>query len=392
MGRLRLLVVSTALHHSHRFRLQGLLPRLAARFRVEVVDVPLLGYDRGPGEPLGVFARRVVGSFMKPVRSLVEGVGGWAIRSPVPGGFGPLAGYPALRGLMARISRGYDAVLASPLLAGFMALHSPRGGAPLIYEDVDRFYGFYAGGPLEAPVKAMEYSTITGSDCVIAVSPHLYAEDKALRRGRETHLVPNGVDYQGFLEERLRAGRRRDRRRLVYVGAVEWWSGVELLAEAVEKASRRVPGLRLYVVGDAKTRYAAEAARRAPGRIVFLGRRPYSFVKKLLPRCRLGLLGFPSTRVTREAFPYKVLEYCAAGTPVVMTRVTALAGMVEEMGAGSVVEPGDADAMAEEIVRLVTDDDEWAEASTAADRLARLFDEERLAGIEAGIIERVAGG
>jgi len=395
VGKPRILVITTAFHHKHRYRLHSFLPYLMNYFDVDVVDVPLLSYDKAEGEPFSKLIARVA-------RELSEGgvkeepLGGgriYTLRSLFPGDFGALATLPELEVLMSRLGRrSYATVLATPFLAGFLALRLKHylKEVPIIYEDVDRFYDFFRNPLYKLVAKAIELWAIRNSDAVISASPHLYIEDVHVRRGKPTYFVPNGIEYARFRESALRA-KGRNRYALVYVGAIEWWSGLDVAVNAVSLVAKEIPDVRLYIVGEYGTPFGIHLASLIKrlglkDKVVFLGRRPYNFVEHFLPRCRIGLLTFPRSTVTERAFPYKVLEYCAAGTPVVLTRVGVLATLIEKYGAGIVHDVEDIEGLASGIAELITDDLVWREVSENAVRLASLFDVERLARLEADII------
>jgi len=395
MGKPRILVITTAFHHKHRYRLHNFLPYLMNYFDVDVVDVPLLSYDKAEGEQFSKLIAKVA-------RELLEGgvkeepLGGgriYTLRSLCPGDFGALATLPALDVLVSRLGRrGYVTVLATPFLAGFLALSLKHHlkGVPVIYEDVDRFYDFFRKPLYKLAAKTIELWTIRNSNAVISASPHLYLEDVHIRRGKPTYFIPNGIEYARFRESALRA-KRRNRYALVYVGAIEWWSGLDAAVNAVSLIAKEIPDIRLYIVGEHSTPFGIHLASLIKhlglkDKVIFLGRRPYNFVVHFLPRCRIGLLTFPRSTVTERAFPYKVLEYCAAGTPVVLTRVGVLAALIEKYGAGMVHDVEDIEGLASSIAELITEDSVWREVSENAVRLASLFDVERLARLEADII------
>lgn len=395
MGKPRLLIITTAYHHRHRYRLHNFLPYLAKYFRVDIVDVPALSYDKGPNEPLYELLAKVAGEVLK-ARVKVESHGDTRVgtlRSLLPGDFGPLTALPVLKVLMRRVVYGeYSAVLATPFLAGIIALQlrDHLKATPIIYEDVDRFFDFFRNPLKRLIAKVVEYRAIMGSDCVIAASPHLYLEDLHVRRDKLTYFIPNGIDYSKF--RRSASGvRKRDRHALVYVGAVEWWSGLDVAVKALSLAVKEIHDVKLYVIGDHATPYGTRLTRLVKrlslgGKVIFLGRRPYDFVVNFLPRCRLGLLTFPRSKVTERAFPYKVLEYCAAGLPVVMTNVTVFAKLIKMYNVGRVHGVDDIEGIASSIVELVSNDDIWREYSSNAAKLASLFDVARLARREAEII------
>ena len=82
------------------------------------------------------------------------------------------------------------------------------------------------------------------------------------------------------------------------------------------------------------------------------------------------------------------MEAMAAGAPVVCSDLAGFRAVAG--GAAAQVPPGDADALAETLRTVLTDDERRAEMIRASRRLARMYDWKRLvAGVES-VYERAA--
>ena len=139
------------------------------------------------------------------------------------------------------------------------------------------------------------------------------------------------------------------------------WKGQDVLLEAIA----RLPGVELELVGgtfpkDAGYEESLRARAAQPdlaGRVRFLGH-----VDDVLARVRTWRVGVSSS-VDPEAGPLSILEYMSVGVPTV---ATSHGGSLEVVGdAGLLVPPGDADALADAIGRLVADADLWRACSAA---------------------------
>lgn len=392
MKRPRVLIITTAYRHVHRFRLHNFLPYLSKHLDLDIIDVAPLGYDMSPKERLAKFIQRVLPEIiLRPVKQSKENsFDVITIRSILPGDFGSISALPLVNIIMKKLAyRKYCAILATPFLAGLIALAYKNrfDDTPIAYEDVDRFYDFFRSPSSRLLAKTIEYYTVKHADAVVAASPHLYLEDLSMRGGKKTYFIPNGVEYARF-RNAARSVKERDRYTIVYVGAVEWWSGLDIAIRAMSYVIKDLPKAKLYIIGNYKTMYGLQLLRLVKRLglseyIVFFGRKPYDFVVNFIPRCRVGLLTFPYSEVTVKSFPYKILEYAASGTPIVMTNVTVLAGLVERYGAGRIHDESDVEGIASSIVELMLNDSLWREHSERAIKLASLFDVERLAKLEA---------
>jgi glycosyltransferase involved in cell wall biosynthesis len=152
-----------------------------------------------------------------------------------------------------------------------------------------------------------------------------------------------------------RVDRRHDGRTLLFIGK-EWArKGGPVLAVAFERLRRRVPDARLLVVGPHETPPLPEGA-------TCLGRVD---VDELPALCAAATVFVMPT--LREPYGLAFLDAMACGLPCVGTRVDAVPEIVEHERTGLVVPPGDADALAGALERLLAD----PEAAEAMGRRGR---------------------
>jgi glycosyltransferase involved in cell wall biosynthesis len=124
---------------------------------------------------------------------------------------------------------------------------------------------------------------------------------------------------------------------VVYVGRLSEEKGLVHLVEAWAAWGRTAPELR--IVGDGPLRGMLEdrAAAAEGGRLRLLGLLSPVEAQREIASARLLVL--PS--VWFEGFPLVIAEALAQATPVAVSRVGALPGMVKDGGCGLVFEPGD---------------------------------------------------
>jgi len=138
------------------------------------------------------------------------------------------------------------------------------------------------------------------------------------------------------------------------LGTVEPRKGLPVLVHAFDALAAAHPGLRLVLAGPPGWGQAAvdEAVARARhgGRVVHLGWVPPGAAAALLAGA--AALAYPSLD---EGFGFPPLQAMAAGVPVVASRAGALP---EVLGDGAhLVPPGDADALAEGLALVLSDDE-----------------------------------
>jgi len=181
-------------------------------------------------------------------------------------------------------------------------------------------------------------------------------------------VIPNGIE-----PERVSAGAGEELRAelcleagtptVVVIGRLVPDKGHEVALEAFAKIVEREPRAQLLVVGAGKLRHQLRemASKMLPeGSWRFLGHR--SDVDAVLAAGTVVLVSS-----FREGMPHVVLEAMAAGTPIVATGVAGIPEMLRDGQDGLLVEPGDVDATAAAVLRLL-DDRESADAMAASAR------------------------
>jgi glycosyltransferase involved in cell wall biosynthesis len=146
----------------------------------------------------------------------------------------------------------------------------------------------------------------------------------------------------------------------VYVGRLSEEKGLGHLLEAKRKVSR----MRLVVAGegDLLDRLRQSASRDAG--VSFTGFLPGRELSGVWRDAAFTVV--PS--VCYENFPYAVLESFAYGKPVVASRIGGIPELVRDGQNGLLVEPGDADGLAERIGWLPANPDEAVRMGKAARR------------------------
>ncbi|MGF3023459.1 glycosyltransferase family 4 protein [Methylobacterium aquaticum] len=173
-------------------------------------------------------------------------------------------------------------------------------------------------------------------DRLIALTP--FARDRFIAAGLPADKIrirPNGLPDPGLPADGPRQG-------LLYVGRLSPEKGVTTLAEAATRA-----GARVTVIGEGPL---AQALAGHPG-LDLKGALPAASVRAAMARaCALVV---PS--LWYEGLPMVVAEAFAAGTPVVASRIGALAGLVTDGVTGLLAAPGDPSDLAGALGRITGD-------------------------------------
>ncbi len=191
----------------------------------------------------------------------------------------------------------------------------------------------------------------------VICNSHMVRADIARRFGvaaGKLHVIYNGVDGEAFhprlaVEHRVavRAGLgvANDTPVILYVGSGFERKGVAALVDAIALLPGRAE---LWIVGaDRKEqRYRAQAQHRGvAARLRFLG--PQQDVRPWLGAA--DVFALPSLY---DPLPNAALEALASGLPVLASRSSGVAELIEDGASGHLVEAGDVPAMADALGRL----------------------------------------
>jgi glycosyltransferase involved in cell wall biosynthesis len=298
----------------------------------------------------------------------------------ISSGLNPVADSRAVVQLRAATA-GADLVHAHGLRAGLVAAAARRLSGerqrPLVLTLHNALQE--SSGPKQRLLRAVEGMTIRGADLVLAVSSDL--ADNARRLGaRDVRVAP------ALAPPRPPATRTRDEVReelglddgrplLVAVGRLHPQKGYDVLLDAVarwEREDRVRPAPLVAIAGDGPLEnQLAERVRAERLPVLLLGRR--SDVADLLGAADACVL--PSRW---EGSPFTAQEALRAGTPLISTRA---GGIPELVGtAAELVPVGDAAALADAVVRVLSDPEHAASLAAAGRRQAAGWPDEAAAG------------
>jgi glycosyltransferase involved in cell wall biosynthesis len=204
---------------------------------------------------------------------------------------------------------------------------------------------------LKAPLQILlGRLTARSADLVLAPSAATAAELRRDYGVRDVAVVPN---VTGGLPVQT-AGTSEPPGYLLFVGRLRIRKGVEVLLEALRKVREIHPGVRLLIAGDGEHRSALEINAESLGATVrFVGRCDAGTVRGLLQRA--AALVVPSIY---EGMPLVVLEAMESGLPVVASRVSGIAEVVEDGKSGWLVPPEDPRSLAAAISEVLAHPEE----------------------------------
>ncbi len=212
---------------------------------------------------------------------------------------------------------------------------------------------------LLAKIREQELATLHLSDAIICPSrvTRDYIASLGLNRKLVT-VIPNGVSPSDFSASPLpsRTGREPV---LLYIGTLADWQGLDIVIKALPKILEQQPA-KLHIVGRGRSRQRKLLAKH----IRKLGLEEHVIVQPPVPHHEIPALiaaadicvaplGLNDRNVTQGACPIKVLEYMAAGRPLLASNMPIVRELVREDVDALLFSPNDPDDLARQALALL---------------------------------------
>jgi len=183
---------------------------------------------------------------------------------------------------------------------------------------------------------------------------------------QKIQVIGNGTDIDTFrpldrAECRSLFNLRKNTKYLIFAGNLAEWQDLTTVFEAMPIILERGYNVELLILGDGreKNRFYEEVERVGITQSVqFLGAKPLETLNQYLNAADIGLAPFRKARNARIGLsPLKIRDYAAAGLPVITSNLPGLDTFQQESWI-TLVEPENARAFADAIIRWLDDPDE----------------------------------
>jgi len=251
-----------------------------------------------------------------------------------------------------------------PIFQGWTAWMLARlKGAPFLFEVRDLWPAFaIAVGVLRNRLLIRLSLWLEGflyrhADRVMVNSPG-YVEHVRARGAQRVELIPNGADPAMFDPQADGAPFRAqygldDRFVVLYAGAHGLSNDLGVVLDAAGRL-RDHPAVAFVLVGDGKEKahLQAQAAARGLSHVIFAPPVSKNEMAGVLAAADACLAILKPLEMYKTTYPNKVFDYMAAGKAVVLAIDGVIRAVVDEADAGIDVRPGDAQSLADAVLRL----------------------------------------
>ncbi len=274
----------------------------------------------------------------------------------------------------------------SPVLNAIPALRVGKQlGLPVVYEirafweDAAVDHGTTTEGSLRYRLtRGMETCALRRVDHVTTICEGLRSD--IIARGiaeEKVTVIPNAVDIDSFdpggepdLQLKVNLGLASSTV-IGFIGSFYAYEGLDLLLDAFPKILARLPDVRILLVGGGPQDGALKEQAQRLGiadKVVFTGRVPHQEVQRYYDL--VDVLAYPrhSMRLTDLVTPLKPLEAMAQGRLLVASDVGGHRELIRDGETGLLFRAGDADSLAETIMKLLAKREYWPELRQAGRR------------------------
>jgi glycosyltransferase involved in cell wall biosynthesis len=239
------------------------------------------------------------------------------------------------------------------------------------------------------------------ADLIVVVAPAF--KDHLMRHWRipaeKIAVVENGVETDLFAPA-LPAANHALRRQLVaegkflvtYIGTMGNAHGLETLLDAAAHLQQQNPDVLFFLIGEGaeKARIKSLAESRGLNNVRFLDQQPREQIPAFISASDACLVLLKKTEVFKTVIPTKMLEFMSCARPVILGVDGQARQIVEEAGAGLVIEPENAKELAQAINQLAANRALGESlGQKGREHILRYFSRQEMAEKYTGILDRL---
>jgi len=177
--------------------------------------------------------------------------------------------------------------------------------------------------------------------------------------------IPNGVDHEKFNPHTNGHYIRSlyslsDSPTIVYSGALHKFYDVDLLISAFSKVKKACPKAKCLISGKGSDMNRLKSLSKRLGltnSVIFTGWIPDNQYLLFSAMADISVVPLRDRLIHKAACHGKIVEYMSMGKPVIAGKVGEAMNYIEHMKSGVLVDPGDAEQLADAIIRLLQDKD-----------------------------------
>lgn len=170
--------------------------------------------------------------------------------------------------------------------------------------------------------------------------------------------APVGADLEIFSPhlsgEKVREQYRIRSKLVIYIGQLHAGQYAYLFVQAAALVKKKFPSVHFMIVGGGyKMKELQNLTEELKAHIIFTGPVPHELIPSFIAASDIAVAPFENDDISLCKSPLKIAEYMASGKPIVASDAGEVRRMVDDTAI--LVKPGDANELAEGIMRLLKD-------------------------------------
>jgi len=239
---------------------------------------------------------------------------------------------------------------------------------PNVFDPHDWFFSHFYGIPLALDVPERILAMMSDVTLLTGQTLKSYVIMKGVKM-RKLFCVPNGVreEFLSFRPSKQLIARAEElvggaSFRIIFVGALLWYMGLDVLIRAFSMFLDRkyCSEAALVIVGSGPERDRLKSLAKKLGivdNVIFTGSLKLEMLISMLDIADVAVIPFVKNLYTSFIQPIKLLEYMARSKPVVASNLPGVAEIVNHGVDGLLVRPGDPVALADALALLAQDEE-----------------------------------
>lgn len=232
-----------------------------------------------------------------------------------------------------------DVVIGFGILNAYIAVNEcKKNNISFVYFAIDTLHTLVHEKLFQNIAKYVERRNYLQADLVISVNKLL--RDYTIKMGASANksiLLPHGIELFRFADAsneitnvRNRFGFRDEDTVVFFMGYLYDFSGLITVANHLKDNISKYPNIKLLIVGEGPLYdELCSISDKIQNNMVVLNWQPYTDIPSLISACDVCILPSEINDIMKNIVPIKILEYMAAGNPVITTR---LDGIIAEFG------------------------------------------------------------
>jgi glycosyltransferase involved in cell wall biosynthesis len=216
-----------------------------------------------------------------------------------------------------------------------------KNNIPFVYFVLDTLHTLVHERVFQAIAKKVEQYNYRHSDMVISVNKLL--REYTIEMGadeKKAIVMPHGIELSRFAEAanerehvRKKYGFKEKDVVLYFMGYLYGFSGLMQVANYLKDNVLKYPHVKLFIVGEGPIYEPLRIlSKKLPNNMLVLGWQPYQKIPSIISASDICILPSEVNDTMKNIVPIKILEYMAAGKPVISTK---LPGILKEFGKGN---------------------------------------------------------